>query len=304
MNRAIVLGASGFLGCKLIHALGPDRSVGTCHTRTAAGLHGFDAKHDSIEWLANSAGGEFTHVYFLYGVSDIDSCAFDPLGSAALNVESVKRLILETVDLRMTPVFVSTDYVYDGTRGLRHEDEPQCPSTEYGRQKVRIEHWLQRLDAPWLVVRLSKLVSGDRGIHSVLGQAIDCFYEGTPLRVATDQIFSPSFVNDVARALVRLAEIDARGIIHVAGNERLSRFALIRLLTDAIRKRSSVLSMVVHKCQINDLPFVEKRPLDTSLATRKLTELLGMRFTSMVELCDSVAEFHFGDGPHKRPVSM
>jgi dTDP-4-dehydrorhamnose reductase len=33
------------------------------------------------------------------------------------------------------PIFVSTDYVYDGTRGMRVEDE----HTEYGRQKTAVE---------------------------------------------------------------------------------------------------------------------------------------------------------------------
>ena len=65
-------------------------------------------------------------------------------------------------DAGLVPVFVSTDYVYDGRKISPAEDEPQTPNTEYGRQKTAVERWLADRNEPWLITRLfPKFVSGD-----------------------------------------------------------------------------------------------------------------------------------------------
>ena len=93
-----------------------------------------------------------------------------------------------------TPVYLSTDYVFDGSRSLRREDELQAPNREYGRQKAAVEQWLQSRPETWVIARLSKVVSGHRNIHSVLGQWVNDICEGKTMRSATDQVFSPAHV--------------------------------------------------------------------------------------------------------------
>ncbi len=232
--RALVLGGSGYVGRKLLEILGEGRGIGTGHAHAKPGLVAFNAVQQRLSDLLEVLPGTFTHVFVCYGLVNPDQCARDPSGTAIINVESMIRVLSDAQSAGLIPIFLSTDYVYDGTRGLRREDEPQSPTTEYGRQKAAVEQWLQERPKQWMIARLSKVVGSETTIHSVLGQWVNDIRAGKPLRSATDQIFSPARVDDIARALIELAERDERGIVHVAGSP-LSRYDLNRLLVEAIK---------------------------------------------------------------------
>ena len=212
----------------------------------------------------------------------------------------------EVIASGLVPVFLSTDYVFDGTRGLRKEDEPQCPNTEYGRQKAAVEQWLQARTEPWLIARLSKVVSGDRNIHSVLGQWVNDIRDGKLMRSATDQIISPLHVDDIAGALIELAEKGCTGIYHVAGSEPISRYDLNKLLVGCIQAVDPGVKAVVEPCSLRDIKFLELRPLDTSLSTEKLQKTIDHPLRSMAQVCREIAEAQFrtsASGASARNVS-
>lgn len=291
--RAIVIGASGFVGRTILSQLGPDRAVGTGHRNTAPGLVHFDALEHSFADLKQAMTGEFSHVFIAHGAINPEQCARDPAGTARINVESITRLMSEVIGAGLVPVFLSTDYVFDGTRGGRKEDEPQCPNTEYGRQKAAVEKWLQARPEPWLIARLSKVVSGDRNIHSVLGQWVNDICDGKLMRSATDQVISPLHVDDIAAALIELAEKGHTGIYHVAGPEAISRYDLNKLLVGCIQAVDPDVKATVEPCSLRDIKFLEQRPLDTSLSIEKLQRVLDHRLRSMTQVCREIAEAQF-----------
>jgi dTDP-4-dehydrorhamnose reductase len=229
------------------------------------------------------------HAIVTYGAINPEFCARDPEGSARINVQSVIEAMTDLIEAGVTPVFLSTDYVFDGTRGGRSEDEATCPTTQYGIQKAAVEDWLRSQTAPWIIVRASKLVGGERDTHSVLGQWINDIEAGREMRCADDQIFSPALVDDVARAIVALADSNAAGIFHVAGDEAMSRYALAHLLVEAVRRRRPALDIRLSAAKLREFPFLETRPLNTSLSTAKLQALNIARFRPMAELCETIA---------------
>jgi len=293
MRRALVIGGSGYVGRALLSQLGPARGIGTWHSRPAADLARFDAIHDRLGALLETLPKDITHVFVPFGMINPEHCARDPAGTRRINVDSVIGLLQDTFEAGRVPIFVSTDYVFDGSKGLRTEDEPQAPTTEYGRQKAAVERWLETRSEPWLIARLSKVVSGDTTTHSVLGQWVDDIRAGRAMRSATDQIFSPAFVDDIAGALIRLAETGARGIYHVAGPEPISRYDLNRLLVDAINAVDPAVKAAVAPCSLRDIPFLERRPLNTSLSVEKLQAAIACPFVPMADLCRAIARAEF-----------
>jgi dTDP-4-dehydrorhamnose reductase len=291
--RAIVLGASGFVGRTILAQLGPDRAIGTGHLHAGSGLLRFDALEHSFNDLKPALRGDFSHVFVAHGAINPEQCARDPAGTAKVNVESITRLLSDVIAAGMTPVFLSTDYVFDGSRGLRREDEVQSPSTEYGRQKAAVEQWLQSRPEPWLIARLSKVVSGHRNIHSVLGQWVNDVCDGKPMRSATDQIFSPLHVDDVAGALIKLASQGLSGIYHVAGPEPLSRYDLNKLLVGCIQAVDPAVTAPVEPCNLRDIGFIEPRPLNTSLSVEKLGRAVDYPLRPMADICREIAEAEF-----------
>jgi dTDP-4-dehydrorhamnose reductase len=293
MQRALVVGGSGFVGRALMSQLGPDRGVGTWHSKPTRGLAQFDAATGRLSELLHALPNDITHVFVPFGTINPEQCARDPVGTRAVNVDSVIRLMADAFAAGLMPIFVSSDYVYDGSRPLRTEDEPQAPNTEYGRQKAAVEHWLGTRHEPWLIARLSKVVSGDTATHSILGQWINDIRNGRPMRSATDQIFSPAFVDDVAGAMIRLAEANLQGIYHVAGPEPISRYDLNRLLVESIRAVDARVEASVEACSLRDIPFLEQRPLNTSLSIAKLQTAIAWPFVSMADLLGAIARAEF-----------
>jgi dTDP-4-dehydrorhamnose reductase len=294
MQRALVVGGSGFVGRAILSQLGPARGIGTRHTAAGAGLIPFDAVTGRLPDILSALPDDISHVFVPFANGNPDACAADPDATRRINVEAAIRLMEDAFQAGLTPIFVSTDYVYDGAKPLRSEDEPQAPTTEYGRQKTAVEHWLAGRPKPWLVARLSKVVSGDTTRRSVLGEWINDIRHGRAMRSATDQIFSPAFVDDVAGAMVRLAETGATGIFNVAGPEPLSRYQLNRLLADAIVAIDGRVKAAVETCSLRDIPFREQRPLNTSLSIEKLQARVAWPFVSMAELCRTIARAEFG----------
>ncbi len=292
MERALVIGASGYLGGRLLERLGA-RGAGTAMSRPRPGLIPFDATQGRLGDLLDRVGSGVTHVFVPYGAIDPERCARDPAGTMAVNVVSVVRLLKEAMDAGLTPVFFSTDYVFDGVEGGFRETDPALPGTSYGAQKRAVELWLETVHAPWLVARMSKVVGAETGTHSVIGPWVDDIKAGRTMRCAQDQVFSPAWVDDVARALIELAERGARGVYHVAGPEPKSRLALAEMFLAEVKAVDPGVRAEVVPCRLNDLPFTETRPLNTFLDVSKLAGVLDWRFRPMREVCAEAARLHF-----------
>ncbi len=294
MASALVVGGSGFLGRSLLKALG-DRGVGTYATKPFAGGIAFDATRSTLADIDCRLPANLKHVFILYGAANPDWCARDPKTTREINVDSIIRLLKDCFDRALMPVYMSTDYVYESVSHERMEDEPRSATTEYGRQKGEVEAWLEGIDRPWLICRSSKIVSGDLGVHSVLGQWVEDIKAGRAIRCATDQIFTPGYVDDIATAMVELAETGRRGVYHVAGPQSMSRYDLASFLVAEVRGHRSETAIAFESCKLSDIPFIEKRPLDTSISTVKLRSAITHQFTNMAELAREVAAVHFSE---------
>jgi hypothetical protein len=66
------------------------------------------------------------------------------------------------------------------------------------------------------------------------------------------------------------------------------------LLVEHIRRCDPRIVPAVEACRLSDLPFIETRPLDTSLDTARLAAAVGWPFRTMAQLCSEVAAAHFG----------
>lgn len=228
-----------------------------------------------------------------YGAIDPERCARDPAGTMEVNVVSVVRLIDAAFRAGVTPVYFSTDYVFDGLKGNFRETDPLRPNTSYGAQKAAVEHWMASVPKPQLVVRLSKAVGPETGVHSVIGQWIGEIKAGRPQRCATDQIFCPASNDDIARAVIALADADQTGVWHVAGPTAISRYDFLQMLMEEIRKVDPSITIPIEACSLHDIPFLEKRPLNTSMNTEKLHTWLHWRFKPLRQLCAEAARQHF-----------
>jgi dTDP-4-dehydrorhamnose reductase len=155
-------------------------------------------------------------------------CERNPEAARVQNVEVTARLAELAANARF--ILLSTDLVFDGRKGGYTEADAVHPRGVYARTKVEAER-IVLANPRHTVVRtsLNGGVSprGDRGFDE---QARNAWRAGQTLRLFTDEFRCPLDASVTARAIWELAGANAAGLFHVAGAERLSRFALGQLL--------------------------------------------------------------------------
>jgi dTDP-4-dehydrorhamnose reductase len=148
-------------------------------------------------------------------VDDAEDQPGQALRVNALGALNVARVCAE---LGALCVYISTDYVFDGTKGAPYaEDDPPRPLNVYGASKLAGEHLVRAACPRHLVVRTSGLY-GAAGSSGKGGNFIEAMIrlarEGRPLRVVQDQVVSPTYTRDLARRIVELAAAAPPGIYH------------------------------------------------------------------------------------------
>jgi dTDP-4-dehydrorhamnose reductase len=169
---------------------------------------------------------------------------------------------------------ISTDYVFDG-QGTQPfaADHPTAPLNAYGRSKLAGEQGIRVAQGPHLILRTSWVVSA-HGVNFVktmlrLGRDRDT------LNVVADQIGGPTPAASIAEALITAAKAMTKGAKggthHFSGSPDTSWADFAR----------AIMTQAHLPCQIHDIPTADyptpaKRPLNSRLDCRALTEAFGI----------------------------
>jgi dTDP-4-dehydrorhamnose reductase len=125
-------------------------------------------------------------------------------------------------------VHLSTDLVFDGEQGAPYsEDAEPRPVMDYGAAKLEAERLVAKAHPEALIVRTSVLY----GMPEPGQQELLAFRDDVAFH--TDEIRCPTRVDELAAALLELAELDLVGPLHVAAPEAVSRLELARILRAA-----------------------------------------------------------------------
>jgi dTDP-4-dehydrorhamnose reductase len=201
-----VTGAGGRLGRALLAALAlDDRRV------LAWGRPDYDLDDPAAaaRLVARDRPGLVLHAA---AWTDVDGCARDPALAMRRNGAAVAELAKACIAHDATLVLVSTNEVFDGRRadgrGYR-EDDPVAPINPYGRSKLAGEHAATRAygaapDRLW-IIRTAWLYGppGNDFPTKILAASVR-LPPGEPLRVVADEVGSPTFTPDLARAILAL----------------------------------------------------------------------------------------------------
>jgi dTDP-4-dehydrorhamnose reductase len=154
----------------------------------------------------------------LAAYTDVDGCESDEEKAFAINAEGAKHAALAALKCRAKMVYLSTDYVFDGNKREPYlETDAPHPLNVYGRSKLKGEQYVQELLESALIIRTQWLYGkyGKNFVSSILRRAS----ERRVLSIVNDQIGSPTYTLDLAKAIVVLIEYDARGVYHVANSD-------------------------------------------------------------------------------------
>lgn len=167
---------------------------------------------------------------------------------------------------------VSTDYVFDGTAHIPYTEEvPTCPASVYGSTKLAGEQKVMGLCSRAMIIRTAWLYSiyGNNFVKTMirLGR------ERETLGVVFDQIGTPTYANDLARAIfAAINQGIVPGIYHFSDEGVCSWYDF----TVAIHRIAGITSCKVSPLHSAEFPAKAPRPAYSVLDKTKIKNMFGI----------------------------
>ena len=289
--RILVPGATGFLGRTLLSLAGEAEWMGCGRRPAAPGLpyrqvdltdrQAIAALVAELapDWVINAAA-----------MTAVDGCEKDARTARQANVDIPENLAAACGATGAGLVHISTDYVFDGQRGPYGEGAAANPLSCYGRLKLESEGILKKMERVLVVRTLWLYGYVPQAGSNFLTWVLRALSGGQPLRVFADQWGNPTYIRDLARALVALCGQEARGLFHVGGATFMTRWDMARELACFFGMDGALIQPVPTRAAA--LPAA--RPLRSGLRTDALEAALGWQPLSFAEgLQHLAADPHF-----------
>ena len=285
--KILITGSTGLLGQALSRQLAQVGEVTGLSRHAPAGTAG--ARHAVCDLLDARRTSETFRavgpdvVIHTQAQSDVDRCELEPAEAQAQNVETTAHVVEALRSTATWLVHVSTDYVFDGTKGSPYDERDiPNPISVYGRTKLEAERVVLGYTRG-IIVRPSTLFGPGR--ESFCDRVIQAALDGTTVDAFTDQATSPSYTEDVAEALGEMiGGLDHGGqvtfrIVHVANAGGCSRLAFAHRIADLLgRPRNNIRAVPMAEAK-RPAP----RPATSILTTTVLPTLIGRGLRSWDE---------------------
>ncbi len=196
-----------------------------------------------------------------------DQCEEEPLKAFSVNAIGARNVSLISNEIGATTVFISTDYVFDGSKNEPYtEDDFPTPINTYGISKLTGEHYTKQ-NTKHYIVRIAS-VFGVAGASGKGGNFVETMItkakKGESITVIDDMWMSPTYTKDAALTLKKIVESKlpygtyhttnsgycswyqfAEGIFQLTGlNPDLTPIKTEQLTMNAKRPRFSALSSI------------------------------------------------------------
>ncbi|MCX8153881.1 MAG: dTDP-4-dehydrorhamnose reductase [Candidatus Bathyarchaeota archaeon] len=263
--KILVTGASGLLGHQIVaKALEKGFDVYSAYKENIASLGKLvkiDLTYQSLVWktLAIIKPQVIIHAA---AYTDVDGCEINKELAFKANAEATKHLAVAAAKFGAHLIYVSTDYVFNGEKGLYTEDEETNPINYYGYTKLKGEYYVEQYAKSWCIARPSVIYgwSHTRKLNFATW-IINNLKNNREINVLVDQYVSPTFNTNLAEMLLEIAEKRINGKLHTAGASRVSRYEFALKCADTFNLRTDL----IKPAKIEEMSWKAKRPRDSSL---------------------------------------
>lgn len=196
--------------------------------------------------------------------TNVDGAESDQDNAYKVNALGTKYLALAAKSIDAKMLYVSTDYVFDGTSQKPYDvHDPTNPLNVYGKTKLAGENFVKSNLEKSFIVRTS-WVFGKNGKNFVktmlrLGK------ERGELSVVADQIGSPTYTLDLAKLLIEMIETEKYGTYHATNSGTCSWYDF----AVEIFKQANV-NATVNPIKTEQYPTPAKRPKNSVLSKEAL----------------------------------
>lgn len=211
-------------------------------------------------------------------MADVDRCERAPAQAELYNVR-MTRTLARAVSPGCLFVYISTDGLFKGDRPFASEEMFPCPRTVYGRTKLQGE-WEVRLATENHLILRTNFYGWSSGRKKTAGEWLyQALKGGGPITLFNDFFFTPIYVADFVERLAALLEAGHRGVVHLAGQDRVSKAEFGLRMAD----RAGFSSAGIRQGSIREANFLADRPADMSLDSGLFRRITGLELPSCEE---------------------
>jgi dTDP-4-dehydrorhamnose reductase len=225
--KIAVIGANGQLGSDLVAAFSEngDEVCGLTHadfeiSELASVSHALDGIRPQV--IVNTAA-----------MHHVENCEREPEKAFGVNALGPRNLATVARELEAVLMHVSTDYVFDGSKGSPYvEEDNPLPLNAYGITKLAGEHFVRATTTKHFVIRTSGLYGKSpcraKGGLNFIELMLKMAKERGEVKVVDSEVVSPTSTAELAQQMVLLSRSDCYGLYHATAEGSCSWFEFAR----------------------------------------------------------------------------
>lgn len=194
---------------------------------------------------------------------NVDYCEDHAEEAWITNAEGTENVALASKRVEAKVVYISTDSIFDGKKGMYAEEDIPHPLNVYATTKLKGEERVQDWLPDSIVVRTAfygwSPSSGNK--MSLAEWVVSGLRQGKSLNMFPDVFFSPVFVDNLVELMVEMYRKGLSGIYHVGGRERCSKYTFGLKLAEAFGLNNKS----IQPRSITEVGLRAPRPKDLSL---------------------------------------
>ncbi|MFX0071259.1 MAG: SDR family oxidoreductase [Candidatus Hermodarchaeota archaeon] len=228
---------------------------------------------------------------------NVDYCETHQEETRKVNVDAPRYIAEICKKINAHMIYMSTDYVYDGKALQFTEESDTNPLNYYGLSKLMGEKEISNTGINYTIFRTSLIFGWNphelSGISSSSGKsqnyviwAINKLRNGENLNIVNDQYSTPTFVDNLAKALLKIAESETTGLFHIAGKNCLNRYDF----TIKIAEIFDLNKELINSTTSDQFKQVAKRPMRCCLDVSKAEKILNLQFLNIEDALEKMKE--------------
>lgn len=281
MKKILLTGSNGLLGQKLIDLLKGRSDYELIATARGANRYP-DAKGFTYVGLDVTDKKQVEDILALYkpdavihtaAMTNVDQCETEQAGCDALNVDAVQYLADACDAQGIHLVHLSTDFIFNGTKGPLTEEEQADPISYYGHSKLKAEQIVQGMKAPWAILR-TVLVYGivaDMSRSNIVLWVKNNLEQKKTIKVVNDQWRTPTLAEDLAMGCFLAVDKKAQGIYNISGSDFLTPYDIAQKTAAFFKLDASY----IEQADSSNFTQTAKRPAKTGFVIDKAKRDLG-----------------------------
>ena len=288
MQKLLITGTSGLLGNKIVKAAKHNYEV--LPTYNTKPLHPNSVKLEITnltEALKVFNKLEPNIVIHTASETNVDKCEIEKEHAWKTNAEGTRNIAEACQKVNAKLVCISTDYVFDGEKGLYDEEDKPNPVNYYGLTKLEGEKQVIKHCKNYAILRTSVLYGWHPWKQNFTTWIINQLKQGKEITVVNDHYNTPTWAGNLAEIAIEVAERNLQGMYHASGRERISRYEFAKQIARTFNLNADLVKPV----KMSQLTaWVAKRPKDSSLNTGKIQKQLKTKPLNITEGLNKMKE--------------